>query len=361
VGAQHRGFAMTPREIIDWTLQKSGWGPLAELEAKKWLDCQPEFEEAHYLGGFRYPDKKFRFKPDWKNVPAPRPGAFAPLNIPTHPWPVYEIIWTLFSLGILWMLNGRLKPTGSLYLHCDPTASHYLKIILDTIFGPANFMNEVTWKRSSAHSDSKQGMRRCGKIRDIVLVYAKTQDYFWNTQYTPYTTEYLEAEYRHSDTSGRYYKETDLTAAKPGGDTSYEWRVRRPLGHQIRWEADLEDEYLNPRTGWEYLGVRPYNGRFWAYSKDNIIQFAKSGHLIHRETGMPRLVQFADEMPGIPLQDLWDDIHPIGAKAAERLGYPTQKPLALLERIIAASSNPGDVILDPFCGCGTTIGAMNLA
>jgi site-specific DNA-methyltransferase (adenine-specific) len=254
-------------------------------------------------------------------------------------------------------LHRVLKPTGSLYLHCDPTASHYLKVVLDTIFGPTNFMNEVTWKRSSAHSDTKQGMRRCGKIRDILLVYTKTQDYIWNTQYTPYTPEYLESEYRHIDTNGRYYKETDLTAAKPGGDTSYEWRVRRPTGQQARWEADLEDEHLNPRVGGEYLGIRPYNGRFWAYSKDNILQFAQSGHLIHRETGMPRLVQFADEMPGIALQDLWDDIHPIGAKAAERLGYPTQKPLALLERIIAASSNPGDIILDPFCGCGTAVAA----
>jgi DNA modification methylase len=254
-------------------------------------------------------------------------------------------------------LHRVLKPTGSLWLHCDPTASHYLRTILDTIFGPRNFLNEVSWKRSSAHSDSKQGMRRCGKIHDVLLVYTKTQEYTWNTQFMPYDALYLESEYRHVTPQGRRYKETDLTAAKPGGDTSYEWRVKRPIGSENRWQADLDNEYLIPRPGYEYQAVRPYNGRYWAYSKDNLLQFARSGHLIHRETGMPRLVQFADEMPGIALQDLWDDIPPIGAQAAERLGYPTQKPLALLERIIAASSNPGDLILDPFCGCGTSIAA----
>lgn len=254
-------------------------------------------------------------------------------------------------------LHRVLKPTGIIWLHCDPTASHYLRVILDTIFGPRNFLNEISWKRSSAHSDSKQGMRRCGKIHDVLLVYSKSLEYTWNTQFMPYDALYLESEYRHVTPLGRRYKETDLTAAKPGGDTSYEWRVKRPRGGAERWQADLENEYQIPRPDYEYQAVRPYNGRYWAYSKENLIQFFRSGHLIHRETGMPRLVQFADEMPGIALQDVWDDIPPIGAQAAERLGYPTQKPLALLERIIAASSNPGDTVLDPFCGCGTSIAA----
>jgi DNA modification methylase len=254
-------------------------------------------------------------------------------------------------------LHRVLKPTGTLWLHCDPTASHYLKILLDRIFDPRRFLNEVTWKRSSAHSDTKQGMRRCGRIRDVLLAYAKSDDYTWNTQYMPYDAEYLEEEYRHVAPDGRRYKETDVTAAKPGGDTSYAWRVKRPIGRNIDWAADLDDEYLRPSAEWEYRAVPPYNGRYWAYSRDNMVEFARTGHLIHRETGMPRLVQYADEMPGVPLQDLWDDIPPIGAQAAERLGYPTQKPIALLERIINASSNPGDLVLDPFCGCGTTIAA----
>ena len=250
-------------------------------------------------------------------------------------------------------LHRVLKPTGSLYLHCDPTASHYLKILLDAVFGAANFRNEISWRRSSAHSDSKQGMRRCGRIRDTIFFYTKSEEYGWNTLYTPYSEEYLASEYRHVDEKGRHYKEADLTAAKPGGDTEYSWRVKRRIGKEERWQADLSDEHKKPMDGWEYKDVRPYIGRYWAYSKANVIDFWNQGKIIHRETGMPRLVLFADEMPGIPLQDSWDDIQP--ASGDEDLGYSTQKPVALLERIIAASSNSGDVILDPFCGCGTAV------
>jgi DNA modification methylase len=250
-------------------------------------------------------------------------------------------------------LRRVLKPTGTIYLHCDPTASHYLKMLMDSVFGPRRFMNEVTWRRSSAHSDTKQGMRRFGRVRDIILVYSKTDEYVWNTLYTSYSQNYLESEYRHVGPDNRRYKETDLTAAKPGGDTEYEWRVKRRKNEGARWQADLDDEYKNPRSGWEYKGVHPYNGRYWAYSRQNMSEFARSGHLIHRETGMPRLMQFADEMPGVPLQDLWDDIPP--AMGGEDLGYPTQKPELLLERIIGTGSNTGDIVLDPFCGCGTAI------
>ena len=190
-------------------------------------------------------------------------------------------------------LHRVLKPTGSLYLHCDPTASHYLKIILDAIFGPERFVNEISWKRSSAHSDTRQGMHRYGRIRDILLFYTKTPDYTWNPQYAPYDHEYLESEYRHVAADGRRYKETDLTAAKPGGDTEYDWHVRRPAGPGIRWEADLTEEFRNPRPGWEYKAVRPYQGRYWAFSKANLIEFARTNKLIHRETGMPRLMHFA--------------------------------------------------------------------
>ena len=257
---------------------------------------------------------------------------------------------TMMAVRLLEM-RRLLKSTGSLHLHCDPTASHYLKMLMDAVFGAGLFLNEMTWKRSSAHSDTKQGMRRAGKIRDVLLVYTKTGDYVWNPQYTPYTEDYLRAEYRHVTPQGRRYKETDLTAAKPGGDTEYEWHVKRPLGAKARWSADLAGEHLDPQPGWEYKAVRPYRGRYWAYSRSNVIGFWNEERLIHRETGMPRLMQFADDMPGVPLQDLWDDIPPVLGN--ERVGYPTQKPTALLERIITASSNPGDVVLDPFCGCAT--------
>ena len=250
-------------------------------------------------------------------------------------------------------LRRVLKPTGSIYLHCDPVASHYLKLLMDATFGPNLFLNELTWKRSSAHSDTKQGMKRCGRIRDILLVYTKSEEYAWNPLYTPYTEDYLRSEYRHVASGGRRYKETDLTAARPGGDTEYDWRVKRRLAAGERWQADLDDEYKRPKTKYEYKAVRPYEGRFWAYSLKNMQEFARAGKLIHRKTGMPRLTQFADEMPGIPLQDLWDDIPPEAGRLD--LGYPTQKPEALLDRIIRASSNEGDVVLDPFCGCGTAV------
>ena len=250
-------------------------------------------------------------------------------------------------------LHRVLKPTGSIYLHCDPTASHYLKLLMDAVFGARRFLNEITWKRSSAHNDTTQGMRRAGKIRDVVLVYIKSDDYVWNPQYTPYTDDYLSSEYRHVTPDGRHYKETDVTAAKPGGDTEYEWHVKRPTNKKTRWSADLTDEYRDPQPGWEYKAVTPYRRRYWAYSKSNLASFWNERRLIHRSTGTPRLMHFADDMPGVPLQDLWDDIP--HASGNERLLYPTQKPEALLERIILASSNEGDVVLDPFCGCGTAV------
>lgn len=250
-------------------------------------------------------------------------------------------------------LHRALKLNGSLYLHCDPTASHYLKMVLDGVFGVANMRSEINWRRASAHNDAKQGRRQFGNVRDVIFFYTKSGDWNWNWQYTSYSDDYLSLEYRHKTKEGRYFKETDLTANKPGGNVSYEWRVKRK--GRKRWEADVENEYLSPKPGYEYLGVRPYQGRYWAYSHKNLVEFALAGKLHHRSTGMPRLIQFADEMPGVPLQNDWQDIPP--ALGAESLGYPTQKPLALLERIVSASSNEGDVVLDPFCGCGTAVHA----
>lgn len=254
-------------------------------------------------------------------------------------------------------LHRVLKPTGSLYLHCDPTASHYLKTILDAIWGPQNFRNEFIWKRSSAHSDTKQGAKQGGRIHDVIFFYTKSDEWTWNPLYTAYETDYVEEFYRYTDPqTGRPFRVDNLTAAKPGGDTSYEWRVKRQSGSET-WEADLDDEYKIPQSGWEYKGVPPYKGRYWAYSRANMIEFARQGRIYHTQSGMPCYKRLLDEMPGVPLQDVWTDIPPIASQAAERLGYPTQKPLALLERIIQASSNPGDLVLDPFCGCGTTVAA----
>lgn len=254
-------------------------------------------------------------------------------------------------------LHRVLKLKGSLYLHCDPTASHYLKLLLDGIFGTKNFRTEIMWKRSSAHSDTKQGRKLHGHIHDVIFFYTKGTEWTWNEVYTPYDESYVDRDYGLKDEDGRAFRRGDLTAARPGGDTEYEWRVKKREGVAERWVADLDDEFLKPKGGWEYKGVHPYKGRYWAYSKANMRDFAKENRLRHTFDGMPEYKRYLDEMPGVPLQDVWTDITPIIAGTQERLGYPTQKPVALLERIITSSSNLGDVVLDPFCGCGTAVHA----
>jgi site-specific DNA-methyltransferase (adenine-specific) len=250
-------------------------------------------------------------------------------------------------------LHRVLKPTGSLYLHCDPTASHYLKLVLDAVFGPAGYRNEISWRRSSAHNDARQGRAQYGNVRDVIFFYTKSREWTWNTLHTDYDETYVASAYRHVDADGRRYRRGDLTAAKPGGDVSYGWPVKRPEGGA--WQADLDDEHRNPRNGWEYRQVAPYKGRFWAFSKANMTRFAVEGRLVYASSGMPEYKRYLDEQPGVPLQNDWTDIQPVAGN--ERLGYPTQKPVALLERIIAASSHPDDVVLDPFCGCGTAVDA----
>lgn len=219
-------------------------------------------------------------------------------------------------------LRRILKPTGSLYLHCDPTASHYLKLLLDAIFGIKNFRNEISWQRFSAKNDSL----RFGRSHDVILFYSKSSKYTWNPLFKPLEEETITHNYTMvEEGTGRRYQIADLTAAKAGGDVSYEWH-----------------------------GVRPYKGRYWAYSREKMDQMLAEGRIIFRSTGMPRLKQYLDEQPGVPLQDIWTDVR-LTTASPERLGYPTQKPEALLERIIRSSSNEGDTVLDPFCGCGTAV------
>lgn len=224
-------------------------------------------------------------------------------------------------------LHRVLKPTGSLYLHCDPTASHYLKIVLDTIFGAEHFLSEIIWKRTSAHSSAN----RPGPVHDVILFYTKSGNYLWNKLFQPYDESYIEQFYKFRDADGRMYRLSDLTGAGiRNGETGQPWRG------------------VNPTT----------KGRHWMVPPAELDQLEKDGRIYWPPKGeVPAYKRFLDEMPGVPIQDIWDDITPIGAQATERLGYPTQKPLALLERIIQASSNPGDVVLDPFCGCGTAVHA----
>lgn len=224
-------------------------------------------------------------------------------------------------------LHRVLKSTGSLYLHCDPTASHYLKLILDMIFGAENFRSEITWKRSSAHNDAKQGRKAYGNIADIILYYTKGDDFTFNTLYTPYSQEYINNFYKYLDSDGRRYQLDNCTG--PGGAAKG-----------------------NP--SYEVMGVT----RYWRYSKEKMDRLIAEGRIIQTKPGaVPRYKRYLDEMPGIPLQNIWDDINPVQSQAKERLGYPTQKPVSLLERIVFVSSKPGDIVLDPFCGCGTAVHA----
>lgn len=217
-----------------------------------------------------------------------------------------------------------LKPTGSLYLHCDPTASHYLKLLLDALFGLEGFNSEIAWKRTGAHSDGKQGRKGFGNIRDCLFFYNKSGEYTFNVIHTPHDERNLR-KYSLVDATGRKYQLTSLLG--PGGAAKG-----------------------NPF--YEVMGVK----RHWRYSEANMRRLIAEGRIIQPSPGaVPRYKRYLDEMAGLPLQNLWLDIHALNSQADERVGYPTQKPVALLERIISASSKEGDVVLDPFCGCGTAV------
>jgi DNA modification methylase len=225
-------------------------------------------------------------------------------------------------------LHRVLKPTGSIYLHCDPTASHYLKMLLDAVFGPQRFRSEITWKRTTAHSSAK----RYAPVHDVILYYARGDEPTWNAPRTEYDEAYLEKYYRFDDGDGRLYWRADITGAGiRKGDTGKPWRG---------------------------LDVTA-KGRHWAYPPGELEKMDREGRVYWPTggSGWPQEKRYRDDLKGRAVADLWDDIDRINPVGRERLGYPTQKPVALLERIILASTNEGDVVLDPFCGCGTTIEA----
>ena len=229
-------------------------------------------------------------------------------------------------------LRRVLKDTGSIYLHCDPTASHYLKLLMDSVFGAGNFRNEITWKRRHGFSSAVHQSIRFGVCTDIILFYAKSDITRFSPQYNKDSEEYKEyvdKYFSHVDENGRKYQATSLTNPAYRPNLIYEYKG-----------------YLPPQNG-------------WMITKEKMEQWDSEGriHFPEKKEGRLRRKSFADELKGMPIQNLWDDIEQLGAHAQERLGYPTQKPEALLERIVRASSNEGDVVLDPFCGCGTAIAA----
>ena len=231
---------------------------------------------------------------------------------------------TMMAVRLLEMRRA-LKSTGSIYLHCDPTASHYLKMLMDAIFGQRNFRNEITWKRTSTTKGNfGQGARFWPRAADILLFYSKSEKYGFTQQFGEYSPAYIENAYRYVevDTSRRYRL---VSMIGPGGAAKG-----------------------NPM--YEVLGV----ARYWRYSEERMRELIEKGLVVQSKPGaVPHRKYYLDEGQGVPIQSVWDDIGNLQASAKERVGYPTQKPLALLERIIKASSNEGDVVLDPFCGCAT--------
>lgn len=216
-----------------------------------------------------------------------------------------------------------LKNTGSFYIHCDYHADAYIRVyILDAIFGRNNFKNEITWQRTHAHGGGRKGFSR---VHDTLFFYTKSDKFTFNRQHVPYSESYINTFFTHKEKNGRRYQ---LIIATGSGETKndYTWK-----------------------------GVKPPKGRHWAYTKDKMKELEKKGRLVYSKRGIPRIKQYVDEKEGTLVTDIWTDIDVIHSQSKERLGYPTQKPLALLERIVNASSNPTDIVLDPMCGCGTAV------
>lgn len=259
-----------------------------------------------------------------------------PGEVPKTIRALHELVGTNQVMAYLVMMAARLvelhrvlKPSGSIYLHCDPTASHYLKILMDAVFGPTNFRNEIVWRRTPSKGLMS---RRLARNHDIILSYQMSDTATWNTDavFTPYDPDNLDektaSKYTHRDENGRLYELKDLTNPNPD----------------------------RPNLTYEFLGVM----KVWRWTKERMQAAYDVGLVVQPRPGaVPRYKRYLDEQRGKPLGDVWTDIGPLNSQAKERLGYPTQKPEALLERIIHLTTNQGDVILDPFCGCGTTIAA----
>jgi site-specific DNA-methyltransferase (adenine-specific) len=220
-------------------------------------------------------------------------------------------------------LHRVLRPTGILYLHCDPSAGHYLKVLLDAVFGPQSFRNEIVWRRTGTHNDA----RRFANVHDCILYYARSRTATWNPQYLPHSEKYLRGHYR-PDANGRLYRLDNI--------------IRSPS--------------LGPCPGlvYEYKGYTPAEWG-WRVRREKLEALDAAGRLSWSASGVPYLIRYLDEQKGVAMPSVWDDIPPVNSQAAERLGFATQKPEALLERIVRASSNEGDTVLDPFCGCGTAL------
>jgi len=263
------------------------------------------------------------------------------INALRHTQP-HLLAYLVYMVQRLIHMKSILRPTGSIYLHCDPTASHYIKVMMDGIFGHTNFQNEIVWKRTSAHS----GAKRYGPVHDTILFYTAGNNYTWNRVFQDYDKKYLDDFYRFNDDRGRYRLVTLTGAGVRTGDSGKPWRSVDPTDSGRHWavpKAALEAAYPDRDMG--------------SLTTQEKLELLDEAGLIYWPTrgSVPQQKRYSDENPGVGIQDMITDIGPVSSQSKDRLGYPTQKPVPLLERIIQASTNKGDVVFDPFCGCGTTI------
>jgi len=240
------------------------------------------------------------------------------------------LAYLIYMTPRLCSMKSLLKKTGSIYLHCDPTASHYIKCMMDGIFGQDNFRNEIVWKRRTGSSSAVHKPNRFGSVTDTILYYTMSDKHIFNPQYSfsdPRYKKYIEEKFVYKDDNGRLYRNDNLT---------------NPIYSQT--------------LIYEYKGFKPPE-KGWAISKEKMEKWDKEGRLSFptKPDGRIQRRRYLDELKGKPIQSLWDDIAPVNSQAKDRLGYPTQKPIDLLKRIILTSTNEGDTVFDPFCGCGTTI------
>ncbi len=263
------------------------------------------------------------------------------MNALRHTQP-HLLAYLIFMVQRLLYMKSILRPTGSIYLHCDPTASHYIKVMMDGIFGHNNFRNEIVWKRTGSHGGSK----RWGPVHDTILFYTASDAYTWNRVFQDYDQKYLDDFYRFNDARGRYRLVTLTGAGIRTGDSGKPWRNVNPTESGRHWavpKSSLEAVYPDAD-----LTVLSTQQKLDLLDQAGLVYWPKRG-------SVPQQKRYSDENPGVGIQDIITDIGPIASQSKDRLGYPTQKPVPLLERIIKASTNKGDVVFDPFCGCGTTI------
>lgn len=239
----------------------------------------------------------------------------------------YGDIWTndeylQFMYERLILMRELLADTGSIYLHCDYHKSHHIRSLLDEVFGADMFVNEIIWKKTTA---PKAQSVQFANIHDTIFAYSKTPVFTFNRQYTSYDKSYIDSFYRYTDEKGRRYRISDFSQNGQG-----------------------EGRYFGDQF------IMPKSGKHWIWSQERIDQGMKEGRIIISKNGVPGLKRFLDEMPGNPLRDIWDDINAIGPQSSEQENYPTQKPEALIERIIISATNPDDLVFDCFMGSGTT-------